>query len=496
MLALALGAVSACASTQLLATTLLPTTLLPTGDLPSNLRGEGPAETIDWLRVLTLRDYNTRIVVLGTTLLGLGAGVVGSFTLLRKRALLGDALSHATLPGIALAFLIANALGSDGKHLPVLLLGAAVSGVVGVGAILAIRRLTKLKEDAALGIVLSVFFGAGVALLGLVQQSASGNAAGLESFIYGKTASLLASDALMIGVAALLCLAVATALSKELRLLCFDATYAAALGYPIGLLDATLMGMVVIITILGLQAVGLVLMIALLVIPAAAARFWTESTNGVTLIAGGLGAASSLMGSLLSAALPRLPSGAMIVLVSTALFVLSATVGTRRGVLRRWGRRRRFERAIHVEHLLRAVYEIAEVAGAGAERLAVPIDRLLRVRSWSSERLRATIAHAQRESLVQRLTQGGVRLTERGSLEAERLTRQHRLWELYLITHADIAPARVDRRADAIEHVLEPETIARLERLLESRTTEAPPASPHALATGTSHGSKTPGAAP
>ena len=148
-----------------------------------------------WSRVLLLEDYNTRLVVIATSLLGLAAGVVGSFTLLRKRALLGDALSHATLPGIGLAFLLSPALGLDGKSLPVLLVGAAISGSIGMAMILVIRNLTKLKEDTALGIVLSVFFGGGLALLGFAQQMPEGHAAGLESFIYGKTASIVAQDA-------------------------------------------------------------------------------------------------------------------------------------------------------------------------------------------------------------------------------------------------------------------------------------------------------------
>ena len=223
-----------------------------------------------WKRVLLLQDYNTRVVMTGTGLLGMAAGLVGSFTLLRRRALMGDALSHATLPGVGLAFLLAPYLGLDGKSLPVLLTGAALSGILGVVAILYIRNLTRLKEDAALGIVLSVFFGAGIAILTIVQQVPSGHAAGLESFIYGKTASMIASDARLIAVAGLLSVIIIALMYKELTLLCFDEGFAGSRGYPVLILDLLLMALVVIVTIIGLQAVGLVLMIALLVIPAAA----------------------------------------------------------------------------------------------------------------------------------------------------------------------------------------------------------------------------------
>lgn len=429
-----------------------------------------------WADVLLLRDYNTRVVVLGATLLGLGAGVVGSFTLMRKRALIGDALSHATLPGIALAFLGANAWGGDAKSLPLLLLGAAASGVLGVAAILAIGRYTRLKQDTALGLVLSVFFGAGVALLG-VAQNAGGDAAGLESFIYGKTASMLASDAQLIGAAALLCVAISVALFKELTLLCFDSGFASSRGYPIGVLDWLLMGMVVVITIVGLQAVGLVLMIALLVIPPAAARFWTEDLRRMTWLAALFGAASCYTGAVLSAVYPKLPSGATIVLAAAALFAFSALLGGRRGVVIRTLRRQRFLRRIALDHLLRSVYEATETHGPNG---ATP-ERLLAARSWSPAQLGRTIQRAQRKEYVRHDTRDAIRLTGRGEIQAEWLTRQHRLWELYLITHAEVAPARVDRGADDIEHVLEPETIQQLERLLDSEQRPKPPESPHAL---------------
>ncbi len=250
-------------------------------------------EWSQWKRVVLLRDYNTRVVMLGTMLLGLAAGMVGSFTLLRRRALMGDALSHATLPGVGLAFLIAPWFGLEGKSLPVLLTGAALSGIAGVASILYVRNLTRLKEDAALGIVLSVFFGAGIAILTLIQQLPTGHAAGLESFIYGKTASMIASDAALIAWSGLLSVIVIGVLFKELTLLCFDEGFAGSRGYPVLLLDLVLMSLVVIVTIIGLQAVGLVLVIALLVIPAAAARFWTQDLKRMTLISAGIGGAGA-----------------------------------------------------------------------------------------------------------------------------------------------------------------------------------------------------------
>jgi len=431
-----------------------------------------------WKRVLLLRDYNTRVVMLGTMLLGLAAGTVGSFTLLRRRALMGDALSHATLPGVGLAFLIAPWFGMEGKSLPVLLAGAALSGVVGVAAILYVRNMTRLKEDAALGIVLSVFFGAGISILTVIQQLPTGHAAGLESFIYGKTASMIASDARLIAWSAFFSVTVIGLMFKELTLLCFDDGFAGSRGYPVVLLDLILMGLVVIVTIIGLQAVGLVLMIALLVIPAAAARFWTQSLNQMTLISAGIGAVGGLVGSAMSAVFPNLPSGAMIVLVCSSLFFASMLFGTARGVLVRALRRRELNRSVDHQHLLRGLFELLESRQPSATLPAAPpgqikmqaagisFPELLAIRSWSPYRLMREIERCRRAGFVVRNEDATLSLTSAGLAEASRLVHEHRLWELYLITHADVAPGRVDQSADAIEHVLEPELIAQLENLL------------------------------
>lgn len=443
-------------------------------------------EWSDWKRVLFLQDYNTRIVILGTTLLGMSAGMIGSFALLRKRALMGDALSHATLPGIAIAFIVATSLGLDGKTLPVLLVGAALSGLLGIATILLVRNLTRLKEDAALGIVLSVFFGAGIALLGIVQQMKTGHAAGLESFIYGKTASMVASDAWLIGSAGMICVLISVLLFKELTLLCFDEGFAVSRGFPVVFLDMMLMGLVVIVTIIGLQAVGLILMISLLVIPPAAARFWTEKMVNMTIVAIVLGALSGMIGSAMSAIFPNLPSGAMIVLVATAMFLFSMVFGIPRGILIRKLRRYKLNTKINRQHLLRGVYEYLESRGLLNEKqtlesIPVPFKTLNQMRSWSLPALKKIVKRAEQERLVKTIHKDQLQLTKTGLKEAIRLVHEHRLWELYLITYADVAPSKVDQDADAIEHVLEPEVISELESLLIQQSTMGVLQSPHAI---------------
>ncbi len=442
------------------------------------------------LRVLLLSDFNTRVVVVGVALLGMAAGIVGTFTLLRKRALVSDAVSHATLPGVAAAWLVMVALGGTGKWFPGLLLGAAAGGLIAVGAVLTLRGVLRLHEDAALGVVLSVSFGIGIALLGLIQQIRRGSAAGLDSFIYGKTASMLSADALLIAVTSLILVAVAVLLFKELNLLCFDAPYAATQGFPVALLDALMLTLVVAVTVIGLQAVGLILIVALLITPAAAARFWTHDLRAMTVLAALFGAAGGFIGAGLSALVPRLPAGAVIVVTIAAGFVISVLFGTRRGLLRMLVERHRGDRRIRSEHLLRALFEQLE-AQLGAmpgvrELAATPVrrERLARRRGWSRAELVSALRGARRQGWLRPESAGrqDMRLTAAGAEQALQVVRNHRLWELYLIRYADVATSRVDRGADRIEHVLGPELVAELEEQLDrQRDRAAVAASPHEL---------------
>lgn len=442
------------------------------------------------LEVALLRNYNTRLVVLSTLILGLASGLAGSFLLLRKRSLMGDALSHACLPGVGILFILMVAMGGTGKSLPGLLLGATLTGVAGVGLVLLIHNTSRIKDDAAMGIVLSVFFGLGVAVLGMVQNMPGASAAGLEYFIYGKTASMVMRDFLLISAVAVAVVAGSVLLLKEFTLLCFDKGFANAQGWPVNTLDIVLLTLVTAVTVAGLQAVGLILIIAFLITPAAAARFWTHELRHMLLLAGVIGGVSGWLGSSISALLPRLPAGAVIVLVAALIFAFSMLAGGARGVLPRYAAHRRLQRKVGRQHLLRAVYELLEAQAAVEQETetanrAVPFADLLAKRSWSRTHLHHLLVKARREDHLDRFENGRLRLSESGFGEAARITRNHRLWEIYLITHADVAPQHVDRDADAVEHVLEPDLVRMLERELARRGRPlAVPASPHLITEG------------
>lgn len=285
-------------------------------------------------------EYNTLIVLCGACLLGACAGLVGGFAVLRGQALAGDALAHAALPGLCVAFLL---LGE--RSLPAMLAGALVSGLLGVAVATALRRGTRIKQDAALGIVLSVFFGAGVCLSRWIQHAAAtGSKAGLDSFILGKTAGMIRSDVYWLAGISAVCLATILLFYKEFKLVAFDVEFARVQGWPAGALDLALMGLISVTVVIGLPAVGVALMAAMLILPAAAARFWTDRLGAMLGISTVLGAAAGALGVAGSAFAHGLPAGPMIVLAGTALFAISLLFAGRRGLAPRWVRRARQRR--------------------------------------------------------------------------------------------------------------------------------------------------------
>ena len=400
-------------------------------------------------------DATFQLVLLGALLIGATSGTLGAFAVLRRRSLLGDALAHAALPGVALAF-----LWTQSKALPVLLLGATVSGVIGVLVIEVIVNYTRLKADAALGIVLSVFFGIGIVLLTHIQQSAVGNQSGLDKFLFGQAASVVRADLYaMCAVSALVLIAVCV-FYKEFKGLIFDSEFLGALGFSPRLVDLLLMGLIVLTVMVGLQAVGVILIAAMLITPAAAARFWTDRLHVMVVASGILGASCGALGTSISALAPRIPTGPVMVLVATAAFLLSALLAPRRGVLARWARRRENALRETGQHFLRAY--VALQAGQGdavtltdlADELQVPRRRVQRL----AKRL-------SRCGWVARHN-GACSLTAQGQKEAAFVVKSHRLWEYYLVYRSILERDHVERPADEVEHILTPEMIEQLETLL------------------------------
>lgn len=396
--------------------------------------------------LLLQAGYNAALVGIGAGLLGFAAGAVGTFLFLRKRSLVSDALAHATLPGIGLAFIVMVLLGGDGRNLIGLLAGSALTAWIGLWLVQWMTRATRLSEDAAIGAVLSVFFGLGIVLLTVIQTMSSGRQAGLESFLLGSTAGMLFSDAVIIAIGGSLSVLVTFLLRRPMTLVAFDPEYAAASGYNVNRIDIAMMGLVMAVTVTGLKLVGLILIIALLIIPPVTARFWTERSGHMLWLAGLFGGVAGYVGAAISASAPALPTGSIIVLVAATMFLMSLLFAPGRGVAAAIIGHRRFQWRVHRRQGLLAM--------ARAEPIHEPFT------------LRVLLS----EGLIRR---DGV-ATEAGRAQAAKIARDEKRWDIAREIHQD---AGLTGRYDGltpIEKVFTPDEIAEFDAQLGGPTPVSP----------------------
>jgi manganese/zinc/iron transport system permease protein len=294
-----------------------------------------------------LFDYTLRTVALGSIVIGLVSGMLGSFAVLRKQSLLGDAISHAALPGIVLAFLITRS-----REPEILMFGALIAGWIATLLMLAILRTTRIKSDTSLGLVLSVFFGFGLMLLTFAQRLPDATQAGLDKFLFGQAATLLQRDVVTMSIIAMIALGLLAIFWKEFKLISFDTEFAASLGFPVRALDVVLITLLVVAIVIGLQTVGVVLMSAMIVAPAAAARQWTDKLHVMVILSGLFGALAGVSGTLISGSLERLPTGPIIVVCVSLIFLFSMLFATNRGLVWNWIRSRRNSHKLRAQAVL------------------------------------------------------------------------------------------------------------------------------------------------
>ena len=356
-----------------------------------------------------LSDHTFRTVALGSAALGITSGALGTFAVLRRQSLLGDAISHAALPGVALAFLL------TGSKAPLtLVVGAALAGFVGTLLVIALVRTTRIKYDSALGIVLSVFFGFGLVLLTLIQRRPAASQAGLDRFLFGQAAALLQSDLVTMALLGGAALALMLLAWKELKLLAFDPDFGHSLGFPMRALDVLLTGLLVVAIVIGLQTVGVVLMAAMVIAPAAAARQWTDRLGGVAGLAALFGASAGVSGAVLSSETERLPTGPTIVLCATALVLISLLGAPRRGLLWRELRARRDRRRLRVAAVLA---DLRALELQHPDELRGHSAAVVSVMSGGAE---PTLRELERRGLVRELGEDAWALTDAGRTAAER----------------------------------------------------------------------------
>lgn len=405
-------------------------------------------------------------VIWAAILLGITCGVLGCFIVLRRQSLLGDAIGHSVLPGVCLGFIIAG-----GRSTPVLLGGALLAGLVATWLISVLQRTTRLKPGECMGVVFTGFYGLGIVALRYIQNhpELGTGQAGLERFLFGQIAGISLADVGYIAVVAVLTLITVVVLWRKLAIWSFDEGFAHGIGIPTRAVEYTLTFLLTLAIIISIQAVGVVLVAALLITPAATAYLVTDRLHKMVLVAALGGAAAGVVGVLASLALSSgsrdMPTGATMVLAAAVVFALAFAFSPRHGLVPRlarlWERRRRTQ----AENLLKTLYQIMERRGNSDRRFGI-----------------SDVASARQESIVhvRRLAQIARRrgwlagdvdplvLTDSGLAEAQRVVRNHRLWELFLTQEAKLAVDHVHADAEYIEHVLPRDVVARLERMLEN----------------------------
>lgn len=418
----------------------------------------------DFFDFLTLSDANVRYVVLGVMLLGASTAVVGTFTFLRKKSLVGDAVAHAVLPGICLAFIF-----SQVKNPLVLLVGAFLSGWLSILSIDFISKRSRIKADAAIAIVLTVFFGVGIMLLSYIQSTGNAAQSGIDHFLFGQAAALVGQDVFMLALVCSVLVLAVWLLFKEFTLVSFDADYAQAIGLPVRALEFILSTLTVLAIAVGIQAVGVVLMAAMLITPAAAARYWTNKLSFLVMLAALFGAGSAWFGSYISYSAPKMPTGPWIIIAVTVIAFVSMTFAPERGFYFKWLRKKRKANTTMDENILKIFFHLGENEKNGL--VARSITQLQARRYFDESKMRASLKRLCRAGKV---TENKNRwlLTEEGINESKRIARLHRLWEMYMSKYLKIPADHVHEGAESLEHFFTPKMEAMLEEQLDYPETD------------------------
>ncbi len=420
----------------------------------------------DWreqlVRFFSFRDASLRYALIGSILLGLSCGLLGSFIVVRRMALVGDALSHAVLPGVAIGFLWGMT-----KDPLAIFIGAVIAGLIGTSVVSALIRTTRIKPDTALGLVLASFFAVGLCLLTMIQNLPTGNKSGLDKFLFGQAAALGSDNITLMAIVTAVAVSLITLFYKELLATSFDAGFARVNGIPAEWVHHGLMLVLAAATVIALQAVGVVLVSAMLITPAAAAYLLTDRLHRMLLLAGSFGVLAGVTGAFFSFVGRGLPTGPLMVIGASTVFLGAYLMGPRHGVIARWWRQRSRAARTERENTLKALYHVWEDDGFRdvgvtladlAQRRRETLDEVLR---RSRELSRHGMASVNRDTVY---------FTPEGRQRAAEIVRNHRLWELYLTNSANIAPDHVHEDAEKIEHVLGEKTVRELEFRLDYAT--------------------------
>jgi manganese/zinc/iron transport system permease protein len=409
-------------------------------------------------RFFTFQDPSVRYALAGALLLGFTCGLLGSFIVVRRMALVGDTLSHAVLPGVAAGF-----LWDMSKDPLTIFIGATIAGVLGSITVGLLKQSTRLKEDTALGMVLATFFAAGICLVTMIQRLPSGNKSGLDKFLFGHAAAINAADLRLMSIVAILTLAAIVVFYRQFLVTSFDTDFARAIGLPAAWIHHALLFLVTCSVVIALQAVGVVLVSAMLITPAAAAYLLAERLHRMLWIAAAIGMVAGGVGAFVSFLGPGLPTGPFIVLAATSVFVACFLFAPRQGTVVRWFHQHSRSKRVQRENTIKSIYQVLEARSFHGD--GVSIRELAERRRETLEEARHQAATLRRHGLATFHDDGTtVFLTPAGWRLGSSIVRNHRLWELYLTNAASIPADHVHEDAEKIEHVLGEEVVRQIER--------------------------------
>lgn len=412
----------------------------------------------NFIEFFSFQDPNIRYVVIGSVLLAASAAIVGTFTFLKKKALVGDAVAHSVLPGICVAFLL-----TETKNPFFLIPGAFLSGWLSLVLLDYIVANSKIKEDTAIGLVLSVFFGIGILLLTVIQHSGMSNQSGLDSFLFGKAAALVGSDLVVFSSIAVILMAVVMLFYKELTLIAFDINFASAIGFPVKAIELVLTTLTVLAVVVGIQAVGVVLMAAMLITPAAAARFWTDKLRVMLVLAAIFGAISGIIGAYISYIAPAMPTGPWIVMAISFIAIGSFFFAPKKGIFFRALLQKRYRRQMLEENILKLIFRIGEENHDLNKGIIAR--ELQKYKRFPDGELQKGLNRLHNQGFLEKKGQLWT-FTTAGKNKGQRVVKLHRLWEVYLTQYLHIAPDHVHEDAETIEHIITPEIEKELEAKL------------------------------
>ncbi|HWA05375.1 MAG TPA: iron chelate uptake ABC transporter family permease subunit [Ignavibacteria bacterium] len=393
-------------------------------------------------------EFIQRALIASVTI-GISCGLIGTYIMLRRMSLIGDALAHAVLPGVVVSFMVA------GKSEVALFVGAVVSGILTVLLIGFVNRNSKIKEDTSIGIIFTGAFALGILLVSQLKQVHID----LSSYLFGDVLGVSTGDitlSMIIMAVIILCIVL---FYKQLLLTSFDPTMAMTIGISTTLVHYMLMTLLSMSIVAGLQSVGVILIIAMLITPPATAYLLSNNLKKILLLSAAFGTISAVTGLYLSYHF-NFASGASIVLVAVALFMLAFLFSPKEGVVTKLIRRRSASKLVLIEDVIKLSYRFKDEPGK-----TELVDKIANELGISNGRVESAIKTLIGKELMSR-TNGTYNLTDEGVKYALRLVRTHRLWETYITNKNVVDIEHIHPEAEKVEHVLTEDMVDELDEEL------------------------------